>query len=74
MINDADPYFEDWLEDDPDLFAELRSRAAARGPSFERLVDDVMGKIGWDKGDRDPVQLWLIVCIEHFEQHKNVQA
>ena len=55
MINDADPYFEDWLEDDPDLFAELRSRAAARGPSFERLVDDVMGKIGWDKGDRDPI-------------------
>ena len=66
-INDTDPYFEDWE-------AELLSRAAARGPEFERLVDAVMGKIGWDKGDRDPVRLWLIVSVERFERHKIVQA
>jgi hypothetical protein len=74
--NDAHPDFEeDWDEpDDPDMEAELLSRAAARGPKFEQLVDDVMGKIGWDKGGRDRVRRWLIGSVEHFERHKIVQA
>jgi hypothetical protein len=54
-INDADPYFEDWdAPDDPNWEAELLSRAAARGQNFERLVDKVIGKIAWDKQNRDP--------------------
>jgi hypothetical protein len=74
-INDADPYFEDWdAPDDPNWEAELLSRAAARGQNFERLVDEVIGKIAWDKRNRDPVRLWLIVCVELFEQRKIVQA
>jgi hypothetical protein len=72
-IDDGDP--EHWdVPDDPDREAELRTRAAALGQNFERLVDAVVGKIGWDKGDRDPVRLWLIVCLEQFERHKIVQA
>jgi hypothetical protein len=74
-ISDADPYFEDWdVPDDADREAELLSRAAALGPKFERLVDEVMGKIAWDKQNRDPVRLWLIVSIERFERSKIVQA
>jgi nucleoid DNA-binding protein len=73
--NDTDPYFEDWDEpDDTDLEAELLSRAAARGPEFERLVDAVIDKIGWEKGNRDRVRLWLIGSLERFERHKIVQA
>jgi hypothetical protein len=73
VANDTDPYF--WDEpDDPNREAELRSRVAARGRKFERLVDAVVGKIGWDKGDRGPVRLWLLLCVEHFEQPKHVQA
>jgi hypothetical protein len=61
-INDADPYFEDWdSPDDLNWEAELLSRAAARGQKFEGLVDEVIGKIAWDKRNRDPVRLWLIV-------------
>jgi hypothetical protein len=74
-IRDADPYFEDWdVPDDPELDAELLSRAAARGRNFERLVDAAMNKIGWDKRNRNPVRLWLIVSIERFERSKIVQA
>jgi hypothetical protein len=73
-INEADPYFEDWdSPDDLNWEAELLSRAAARGQKFERLVDEVIGKIAWDKRNRDPVRLWLIVCVESFEC-KTVQA
>jgi hypothetical protein len=73
--NDTDPFFEDWdVPDDPNWEAELLSRADARGPKFERLVDAVMGKIGRDRGDRDPVRLWLIVSVERFERAKIVQA
>jgi hypothetical protein len=52
----------------------LLSRAAARGRNFERLVDAVMNKIAWDKKNRNPMRLWLIVSIERFELSKIVQA
>lgn len=71
-ISDDDPDFED-VPDDPDWEAEALSWVAAQGLPFDRLVNDVAGKIGWNE-DPAPVRLWLIGCLRQFERCQIVQA